>query len=83
MYQDLKFVLKMILNKEIVAQMEFSRKKPIKIIITYFPASYSSILSFNFLPMNKRRSNIYITSFVATIEMVFPDLPALAVLPDL
>ena len=68
--------------------MEFNRKKPINmninlIIITYFPAFYSSILSFNFLPMNKRRSKIYITSFVATIEIVFPDLPALAVLPDL
>jgi hypothetical protein len=37
----------------------------------------------NFLPMNNNKSRIYITSFVATIEIVFPDLPALAVLPDL
>ena len=49
---------------------------------TYFPAFSFSKLGVNFRPIKSNKSKIYMTSFVATIDIVLPDLPALSVLPE-
>ncbi len=40
-------------------------------------------MKIHFLPMYNNKSMMYIVSFVEIKEMVFPESPALAVLPDL
>ena len=81
-YQDLKVLLNIILKTEITNQKEFSHNKPIIINFTLLAWLVKSVSLFNFLPINNSKSIIYMTSFVATIEIVFPDYPALAVLPE-
>jgi len=73
----------MTLNKVIKYRMEFGHKKPFRINCTLFTCFSKLFSLLNFLPINNKRSMIYITSFVAIIEIVFPERPALAVRPDL
>jgi hypothetical protein len=81
-YQDLRVFSNIVLKTEITTQKEFSHSKPIIINPTLLAWFVKSASLHNFLPINNRRSIMYMTSLVATIEIVFPDYPALAVLPE-